>query len=181
MPAPRNVTPLALVALVVIVAATLAALGGSKSGNPPAPKRPARITTDARAVPSERGAVDPAVDVARRYAVAARNWTAATYKDAWERQVKLASGRYRRALIAKRPGRRELIALRSDGARSEARVVRIERDRHMRLPTARVLVVLDETTNAGGQRIQGETLNEVRLRRYRVGWRVVGWTVIPGD
>jgi hypothetical protein len=180
MPSARNVTPLALVTLVVVVVATLLALGGSKSMGPVGPKRPAGTTTNARSVPAKRRAADPAVGVARRYALAARNWTAATYEDAWERQIKLAGGGYRRGLIAKRPGRRELIALRSDGARSEVRVVRFERDRHVRLPTARVLVVLDETTHAGGQRIQGETLNEVRLRWYRVGWRVVGWTVIPG-
>ena len=180
MPPPRNVTPLALVALVVVVAAILAALGGSKSRGPAGPKRPSQTATDVRSVPAERRAADPVVEIARRYALAARNWTAATYEDAWERQIEVAGGAYQRALIARRPGGDELVALRSDGARSRARVVRVERDRRIRRPTARVLVVLDETTNAGRQRIRGETLNEVRLRQYGGGWRVVGWTVIPG-
>ena len=180
MPPARNITPLALVALVVVVAAILAALGGSKSGDPAGPKRPSQPATGVRSLPSERRAVDPAVDVARRYALAARNWTAATYEDSWERQIELAGGAYRQALIAQRPGRQDVVALRSDQAWNKARSLRLDRDRHKRLPTARVLVVLEETTNAGGQRIRGDTLNEVRLRRYRVGWRVVGWTVIPG-
>lgn len=177
---PRNVTPLALIALVVVVLAILAALGGSKSRNPARPQRPSQTETDARSVPGDRRAADPAVAVARRYALAARNWTAANYEDAWERQIVLAGGAYRQALIAQRPGRRELVALRRDRAWSKAGLLRLERERHIQLPNARVRVVLDETTNAGGQRIRGETLNEVGLRRYHVGWRVIAWTVIPG-
>ena len=180
MSPPRNITPIALVALVVVAMAILAALEGSKSMGPAGPKRPSQTVTDARSDPAERRAADAAVDIARRYALAARNWTASTYVDAWERQIVLAGDAYRQALIARRPGRRDLVALRSDHARNKARVLRLERERPMRLAGARVLVVLDETTNAGGQRIQGETLNEVRLRWSNVGWRVAGWTVIPG-
>jgi hypothetical protein len=123
--------------------------------------------------------VDPVVDVARRFALAARNWTPATYRDSWERQIQLAGGSYRRTLIAKRPGRRELAALRSEQGRSKARVLETERDRGLRPPSARVLVTLDEETSAADQTIRGPTLNEVRLMRHGDRWLVVGWTVIP--
>jgi hypothetical protein len=178
---PRNITPLALIALIVIVAATMAALAGSDIMGPAGTAVPLQAEKDERrSAPAERAAPDPAVDVARRYALAARNWTPATYKGSWERQIELAGGGYRRALVAKRPGPRELAALRGDRARSKARVLGAERDRHVHAPAARVLVALDEITEAGGQTIHGATLNEVRLRRRVSGWQVVGWTVIPG-
>lgn len=100
------------------------------------------------------------MDVASRYALASRTWTPATYRSSWEWQIELAPGSYRRALIAKRPGHRELVALREDDARSKARVLRAERDRRIRPPSARVLVTLDERTTAGGQTIRGRTVNE---------------------
>lgn len=178
---PRNVTPLALIALIAIIAAVMAALAGSDimdpTGNtPPAPGE----TEERRSDPANPAPADPIVDAARRYALAARNWTPATYRSSWDRQIELAAGRYRRALIAKRPGRRELAALRKERARSEAHVLQTARDRHIRPPSARVLVTLDETTSAGGHRIRGATVNEVRLRRRGDRWLVVAWTVVPG-
>jgi hypothetical protein len=177
---PRNVMPLALIALIAIVAAVVAALAGCDIMDPTStrPLAPSE-TEERRSDPANPAPADPTVDVARRYALAARNWTVATYRSSWERQIELAVGRYRRALIAKRPGRRELAALRKDRARSDARVLRIERDRRIRPPSARVLVTLDERTAAGGQTIRGATVNEVRLRRQGDRWLVVGWTVIP--
>jgi hypothetical protein len=178
---PKNTTPLALVALIVIVAASMAALAGSDIMRPtseervlpPKPEEPA-------SQPPDRAPADPVVDVARRFALAARNWTPATYRDSWKRQMQLAEGSYHRTLIAKRPGRRELATLRADRARSRARVLQTERDRRLRPPSARVLVTLDEETSAAGQTIRGPTLNEVRLVRRGDRWLVVGWTVIPG-
>jgi hypothetical protein len=177
---PRTVTPLALMALIAITAAVMAALAGSDAVDPTGNTRPAPSKTEER--PSERShaPTDPIVDVARRYALAARNWTPATYRSSWERQIELAAGRYRRALIAKRPGRSEFVALRKDRARSEAHVLQTARDRHIRPPSARVLVTLDETTTARSQNIRGATVNEVRLRRRGDRWLVVGWTVVPG-
>jgi hypothetical protein len=43
-----------------------------------------------------------------------------------------------------------------------------------------VLVILNETTIAGGQTIRGLTVNQVELRRLARRWRVVGFTVLPG-
>jgi hypothetical protein len=178
---PRKTTSLALLALIVIVAAMIAARAGNSVM---APARHDRASSTGTREPSGQTAksapVDPLEDVARRYALAARNWTPSTYRSAWERQIKLASGRYERALRAKRPGRREIAALHADHARSTAQVLRTERDRRAHPPNARVLVTLDETTSAAGQTIRGVTLNEVRLRDERGTWRVTGWTVIPG-
>jgi hypothetical protein len=178
---PRNVAPLALIALIVIVAAIIAALARSEIMDPTGNTFPAASETEERpSEPDNPAPADSIADVARRYALAARNWTPATYRASWERQIDLASGRYRNAVIAKRPGRRELIALRKDRARSRARVLRTERVRRVRQPGAHVLVTLDEATSAGGQTIRGATVNEVRLRRHADRWVVVGWTVIPG-
>ena len=176
----RNITPLAFVALVVVAAAIMAALARSDSIGPTVTTGPSPPERRELSEPARRAPADPAVDTARRFALAARNWTPATYPTSWERQIELAGGGYRRALVAKRPGRRELVALREDRARSKARVLVGERDRRVPAPAARVLVTLDETTNAGGQTIRGPTLNEVRLRRHGARWRVVGWTVLPG-
>jgi hypothetical protein len=177
---PRNVTPLARIALIAIVAAVMAALAGSDIMDPTGNTPRAPSKTEKRPSKPSPADTDPIVDVARRYALAVRNWTPATYRSSWERQIELAGGRYRRALIRRRPGRRELAALREDRARSDARVLRTERDRRIRPPSARVLVTLDERTAAGGQTIRGATVNEVRLRRQGDRWLVVGWTVIPG-
>jgi hypothetical protein len=120
------------------------------------------------------------VNVARRYALAARNWTAASYQAAWEQQIALAGGRFRRALVTQRPGRRQLSALRRERASSTARVLRTARSARAQGPIVDVLVTLQETTRAGGQIVRGVTLNEARLRRRGKRWLVVGWTVIPG-
>jgi hypothetical protein len=178
---PRNITPLALIALIAIVAAVMAALAGSDIMDPTGntPRAPGE-TEERRSDPANAPPADPIVDVARRYALAARNWTPATHRSSWERQIELAAGRYRRALIAKRPGRQQLVALRKDRARSKTRVLRTERDRRIHPPSARVLVTLDETTTAGGKTIRGATVNEVRLRRHGDQWLVIGWTVVPG-
>ncbi|MGI8944764.1 MAG: hypothetical protein ACR2GL_00810 [Thermoleophilaceae bacterium] len=176
----RHLPPLASVALVVIGAALIAALAGSTPPTP-TPTETDTGTVPEREQPSRRASVDPVTDAARRYALAARNWTPATYRASWERQIALAGGGYRRALIAQRPGPRELLPLRKDRARSNARVLHAERDGSVRAPAARVLVTLREITRAGGQVIGGATLNEVRLRRRGTRWEVIGWTVLPGS
>jgi hypothetical protein len=177
---PRNVTPLALTALIAVLAATMAALAGSDATRPDSTSgRVARDAGEPRPNPTTGSSPDP-VEIARRYALAARNWAPATFEESWERQIQLAAGHYRRELVAARPGARELLALGEDHARSAARVIRAERDPGVRPPASRVLVTQNETTSAAGQVIRGTTVNEVRLRRYRNQWRVVGWTVLPG-
>jgi hypothetical protein len=170
----------ALVAIGVAVTFGLAANGGSRPnltrGSAPPDREDSRDRSDGQDRPAEETAISKAV----AYALAARNWAPATYADAWSRQLELAGGGYRRVLAAQRPKKSELEVLREDRARSEARVVRAERDELVRPPAARVLVVLDEATAAAGQTIRGLTVNEVRLRRRERGWLVVGWTVLPG-
>jgi hypothetical protein len=121
------------------------------------------------------------VAVARRYALAARNWTADSYSASWWRQLALAAGPYRRHLQAARPTRSQLRALRADHASSLAVLTRAARDLRVRDPRARVLVWLAERTTAGGQVLSGTTCNEVRLRRRDGSWRVTGWTAVPGN
>ena len=173
---------LAALALFVVAAALAAAMAGKSSltpSPPPAPT-PDRQQQEPGAAASKEASRDPAVDIARGYALAARNWTPTSYRASWEVQIRLAGGRYRRELVATRPDAAHLAALKRDQAASRASVVRAQRDPALRPPVARVFVVLDETTVAGSQTIRGHTLNEVRLRSRRGRWRVTGWTVIPG-
>jgi hypothetical protein len=177
-----NPIALAVLALFVIAAALAAALAGTSSLTPSEPPAspPDRQRQERHETASKEARGDPAVDIARRYAVAARNWTSTSYRASWEVQIRLAGGRYRRELVATRPDAAHLAALKRDQAASRASVVRAQRDPALRPPVARVFVVLDETTVAGSQTIRGHTLNEVRLTSRRGRWRVTGWTVIPG-
>jgi hypothetical protein len=173
---------LAVLALFVIAAALTAALAGKGSltpSEPPAPT-PDRQQQEHGGAASEEASRDPAVDIARRYALAARSWTSTSYRASWEVQIRLAGGRYRRELVSTRADAAQLAALERERAASRARVVHAQRDPAVRPPAAQVFVVLDETTVAGGQTIRGHTLNEVRLSSRRGRWRVTGWTVIPG-
>jgi hypothetical protein len=173
---------LAVLALFVIAAALTAALAGKGSLTPselPAPT-PDRQQQERGRTASREAGRDPPVDIARRFALAARNWTPGSYRAGWEVQIRLAGGRYRRELVSTRPDAAQLAALERERAASRARVVHARRDPAVRPPAAQVFVVLDETTVAGGQTIRGHTLNEVRLTSRRGRWRVTGWTVIPG-
>ena len=173
---------LAVLALFVIAAALTAAIAGKSSltpSPPPAPT-PDRQQQEPGGAASKEAGRDPAVDIARRYALAARSWTSTSYRASWEVQIRLAGGRYRRELVATRPDAAHFAALKRDQAASRASVVRAQRDPALRPPVARVFVVLDETTVAGSQTIRGHTLNEVRLTSRRGRWRITGWTVIPG-
>jgi hypothetical protein len=172
---------LALLALLVVGAAIMAGLAGRDRATP---QRPA-----AAADPGERSAKpgardkpprDPLLELGARYALAARNWTPSTYGESWQKQIALAGGDYRRELEAKRPGSVELRALLADRARSKARLVHARRDPRVRVPDARVLISLHETTVAAGDTIRGLTVNRVELRRRAGGWEVVGFTVLPG-
>ena len=173
---------LAVLALFVIAAALTAALAGKSSltpSEPPAPT-PDRRQQEREGTARKGASRDPAVDIARGYALAARNWTSTSYRASWEVQIRLAVGRYRRELVSTRPDAAQLAALERERAASRARVLHAQRDPAVRPPAAQVFVVLDETTVAGGQTIRGHTLNEVRLSSRRGRWRVTGWTVIPG-
>jgi hypothetical protein len=173
---------LAVLALFVIAAALTAALAGKSSltpSEPPAPT-PDRRQQERDGTAGKGASRDPAVDIARRYALAARNWASTSYRASWEVQIRLAGGRYRRELVSTRPDAAQLAALERERAASRARVLHAQRDPAVRPPAAQVFVVLDETTVAGGQTIRGHTLNEVRLSSRRGRWRVTGWTVIPG-
>jgi len=172
----KRLTTLALIGVTLAMVAAFAGRPGSRpqttvATTPPAPRRPP---------PKPVARVDVVMKTALAYAAAARNWTAAAYMTSWRSQVELSAGLYRRALVAARPGQAELRALRVDGARSQARVLFAHRARLASTSRARVTIVLQESTSADGERIVGVTANEVRLRRTTRGWRVVGWTALPG-
>jgi hypothetical protein len=176
-----NPRPLGLIALLAVAAAILAGLAGRDRATPQhatAPTGPgqAHAATDKR----EKARRDPLLELGARFALAARNWTPATYAESWQQQIELAGGRYRRALEARQPGPVELRALREDRARSKAQLVRAQRDPRIEEPKALLLVTLNETTVAGGQTVRGLTLNQVELLRLARRWRVVGFTVRPG-
>ena len=179
MPVRRDLTPVALIAFVAIAAGLIAALATRDSATGPRAGSAARENAFTERTPKPKR-TDPAVLVARRYALAARNWSPATYTASWRRQVRLSGASYRDELASAKPGPGELRALREDRARSSGRVLQVERTRPVGGATAKVLVLLAEVTRAGSQLIEGRTLNEVRLRRRAGRWWVVGWTVIPG-
>jgi len=165
-----------LVALAVVAIAAAVGLGLTGATGVPKKER-TRSSAPAQEV---RRPTDPVVSVAARYALAARNWTAATYLASWQRQISLAGGRYRRELSTAMPGSAELNQFREEGSRSKASLVSAERDPTVESPQARVIVTLRETTVANGQTIDGQTVNQVTLREIDGRWQVTGWTVIPG-
>jgi hypothetical protein len=132
----------------------------------PAPVRAKRVGT-------------PVVTAARAYTLAARTWSAATFERSWRRELELTAGSYRRALLAARPTRTQLAALRADGAASRATVVRVVPK--VEGARARVVVELEERTRSRGQQVDGVTRNEVRLRRIGERWRVVAFSALPGE
>jgi hypothetical protein len=177
----NNPNPLALLGLLAIGAAIMAGLAGKDRATPQRPAAPAEPgERSARTGVRDTPASDPLLELAARYALAARKWTPGTYSESWERQIALAGGRYRRELEARRPGPGELRARREDRAGSNATLVRAQRDPRIEGPEGRVLVTLNETTVAGGQTIRGLTVNRVELSRRASRWRVVGFTVLPG-
>ena len=171
---PARLTLLVALAAVSIAAAVSLGLAGATALHEKEETRPSAPTTE-----TPRPA-DPVVELAARYALAARNWTAATYPVSWQQQIGLTGGPYRRELSAARPGFAELKELRKEGARSQASLVSAERDPTVIPPEGRVIVTLEETTVANGQTIDGETVNHVTLREVGDRWQVTGWTVIPG-
>ena len=175
---------LAAAAVLISVAAILASAGGAGPTRPqPRDTRaPASPTTAPTAKPPPATAAnqldrEPA-RTAVTYALAARNWTARTYRAAWQRQQRLATRGYRRRLESARPTRAQLAELQAERASSlaiPARPPQITRTGRR----ARAVVELHERTASSGQVVTGRTRNQVTLRRQRGGWRVTGWTILP--
>jgi hypothetical protein len=175
---------LAAAAVLISVAAILASAGGAGPTRPqPRDTRaPASPTTAPTAKPPPATAAnqldrEPA-RTALTYTLAARNWSARTYRAAWRRQLRLATSGYRRRLERARPTRAQLAELHAERASSIA------------IPAApprvswtgrrgRAVVELHERTALAGQAVTGRTRNQVTLRRQRGGWRVTGWTILP--
>ena len=198
---PRKAVPLLVVAIVLIGAALIAALAGSQamstdpepsaqrdqqepSGDQARPAQAQRALPEG-ALPAERlppvPALDDAEDLAARYVLVATNWTPETFRRSWERQVELASDAWRAILEDAPPSKAEIDALREEETSSRARLLRVQRDTRVGEPQARVLVEVQETTIALGQKLEGKTVHEVTLRRSDDGsWGVNGYTIVPG-
>ncbi|MDQ3710289.1 MAG: hypothetical protein M3387_13470 [Actinomycetota bacterium] len=198
---PRKVVPLLVVAMVVITAALIAALAGSQamSTDPePSAQRDQRPPPGDRAQPAQAqralpegalpaeqlppgSALDDAEDLAARYVLVATNWTPETFRQSWERQTELATDSWRGTLEDAPPSKAEIDALREEETSSRARLLRVQRDTRVGGPEARVLVEVQETTIALGQKLEGKTVHEVTLRRSDDGgWGVDGYTIVPG-
>jgi hypothetical protein len=132
---PRSLTPLALIASVAIIAATMVAManGEAKSPSRPSGDRAAE-TVDQRSWPANRAPLDPTDEVTRGYALAVRNWTQASYGQAWERQMELSAGPLTPGARGRTPKPRR--GRRAAPGRSEgtARILEAERDRRVRAP-----------------------------------------------
>lgn len=181
---PKMLLPLVLFAVLVIAAALIAALAGDAANGPDGRtdrrRQPQQNTARRSPAPVTRPQIDIPEALAVRYALIARNWTPATYRASWHRQIVLATGAQRHELASTLPRRADVNAVRQDHASSRAALAGLRRDTRVRVPRARVLVVLRETTTAAGQTVTGRTVNDVMLRRIRVGWRVAGFTIVPG-
>jgi 3D (Asp-Asp-Asp) domain-containing protein len=173
LPVTARVLSLSIAAVLASVgAASLAGGSTTQTAIRPKSERPSPTPI----APRPASAVLP---LARAYALAARTWSADTFERAWRREVELAAGSYRRALLQSRPTRAQLAALRADAAASTATVVRITST--VTDARARVVVELDEHTRSGGLAVAGITRNEIRLRRVASRWRVVGFSALPGE
>ena len=171
---------LALAAVVVTGTAMLVAGAEQSSAPTPQPRTKARAAR-AETTVAPPATADPVITAARAYALSARNWTPATYRRAWQRELALSGGAYRRQLRAARPTDEQLDALKTDAAASTATISRIQRDTRAPASHPRVLIWLSERTTVAGQTIIGTTHNEVHLHRADDGrWRVTAWTALPG-
>lgn len=127
----KHTTPLFLLALLAIAGAIAAGVAATGRGL-------AQISPDEVVERSERRQTQPREQahesdegeegVARRYALATRNWTPPTYRAGWKTQIGLSAGRYRTELVAALPGAAELRSLTRDLAWSRARGIRSDVD-----------------------------------------------------
>lgn len=164
---------------VIITGAALAGCGGSSSDTPIASTQTVSAqTVTTRVAPGLRPAQSSAADAARRYALAARTSTAATYEAQYHRQLKLSAGQLHAALRQLRPTRGQLQQLRVDHAASQATVIAITA--RQQTPTrASFLIVLQEDAVSAGRRTRQRTKNIAMLRNRRGVWRVTAFTVVP--
>ena len=93
--------------------------------------------------------------------------------------LRLATSGYRRRLARARPTRAQLAGLQAERASSIAILARPPQITQTGR-RARAVVELHERTALASQAATGRTRNQVLLRRQRGGWRVTGWTILPG-
>ena len=124
----------------------------------------------------ERTSVNRDAAVARAYILAATNWASRTYAAAQRRQVDLAWGALRQALL-RPPTEAQLTQLRTDRVVQLGAIVRT----HPARQTAAVLVDVDELRISAGARQRQTVRYRVVLHRSRDGLRVVAFGAIRSD
>lgn len=118
----------------------------------------------------------PATHAARAYALAASNWTARTYRAAYEQRLRLAGGPLAASLARRGPSHAQVWQLKRDGIARLGAVLRSREDLSVRGASVRLDV--EELHFAIGLRARQIVAYEVRLRRLPDGWRVVRFTAI---
>lgn len=121
---------------------------------------------------AEPAAPSAAARVARAYALAARSWTATTYRAQYEEQLRLSTGALHAALERYPPTAAQL------ADRADAQVVSVQRVRES-AAEARYSVVLKETTVTASERSRERTVNDVQLQLHDGRWLVSNFTAMP--
>jgi hypothetical protein len=129
------------------------------------------------AVPPPAGAPVAALRVAHAYTLAARNWSATSFRGTYRRQRALAAGALASQLAAHTPTRHQLQQLRTDASSCLAIVV--DTDARFAGNAVDVGVRLAELHELGGHRIRTRRWYALRLRHHGA-WRVTSFTVIRG-
>jgi hypothetical protein len=170
-------------ALMIGAVALLALAGCGPRSAGPSSQRDDEPTSATLAQPAVAPAldIDPAAlalpgRVAMRYAIAARSWTADSYRAQYRRQLRLSTGSLRSALHDAAPLREQLAAYREANARMDATVVAVTRLVESSTQ-ARYELVLDERSAAVGQIVRQRTAYFVELQPRSGAWRVTAFSV----
>jgi len=115
---------------------------------------------------------------ALQYTLAARSWTASSYRAHYREQLALSTGSLRRALQQAPPTREQLAGYRADDASLEATA--LSATSLLDSPTqARYRLVLDERSVAAGQTVQEHATYLIELHHRGGHWLVSAFTVQP--
>jgi hypothetical protein len=166
----------------IVLAVAAAALGGcsgevrgSAPGGDVAHPLPPAATGPAATRSAGAG---PAEQVARAFAVAARDWSADTLAARWRRQIALSTGTLRLTLLATPPRRADIDRLRAEDAAAHATVERVVVE-HATARTVRLVVRLRERIVARGTAGDQVTDNLVTVARRGKQWRVTAFDLAP--
>ena len=166
--------------VVAVLTIALTSCGGPRSAGPSA-DADHQTTGPTQTLPAsalDETALPAAGRVALRYTLAARSWTASTYRAKYGRRLLLSAGPLRRALEQTRPTRKQIASYRAEDARLDANP--LEATRLLGSPTqTRYRIALVERSRAAGEVVRQRATYLVELRRLRGRWFVARFTVEP--